>query len=68
MSAERLFMVHLKGGEPGDKAYEQPVRATSGDVVDSCLVFLGADGSISALFDADAVLRWEEISEDRRSK
>jgi hypothetical protein len=68
MSTERLYMVYLKGGEPGDKTYQQPVRAASGEMVDSCLVFLAADGSISAFFDSAAVLSWKEISEDQLSK
>jgi hypothetical protein len=68
MGTERLYMVYLKGGEPGDKAYEQPVRAASGEMVDSGLVFLAVDGSVAALFASDAVLSWREISEDQLSK
>ena len=68
MSTERLYMVYLKGGEPGDKAYQQPVRAVRGEAVDDYLVFFGSDGSIAGLFLSDIVLRWQEISEDQLSK
>jgi hypothetical protein len=57
MSAERLYMVNLKGGEPQDKAYQQPVRAVTGEIVNGCLTFFAADGSLAAFFDSDAVLK-----------
>ncbi|MGD1104496.1 MAG: hypothetical protein ABSA59_20825 [Terriglobia bacterium] len=68
MSTERLYMVHLKGGELGDTAYQQPVRAVSGKMLDGNLVFLAPDGSIAGYFDSDVVLSWKEISEDELSK
>jgi hypothetical protein len=61
----RLYMVHLKGGEPGDKAYQQPVRAVRAETVDSCLVFFAVDGSIAGLFASDVVQSWQEIDEDQ---
>lgn len=68
MSTDRLYIVHLKGGQPGDKAYQQPVRAASGEMVDGCLTFLAADGSLAAFFDPGVVLSWHEIKEDDLSK
>jgi hypothetical protein len=64
MNPDRLYMLHLKGGEPGDKAYQQPVRPASGEMVDGCLTFLAADGSLAAFFDSGVVLSWQQISED----
>jgi hypothetical protein len=37
-------MVYLKGGEPGEKAYQQPVRVATGEMVEGCLIFTAADG------------------------
>ena len=68
MSTERLYMVYLKGGEPGDKAYQQPVRAISGEMLDGWLLFMTADGSPAAFFDSSNVLSWREITEEELSK
>ena len=68
VSINRLYMVNLKGGEPGDKAYQQPVRAATGEMANGCLTFLAADGSLAAFFDSDVVLSWREIREDELSK
>jgi hypothetical protein len=67
MGIDRLFMVQLAGGQPDDKAYQQPVRAASFEKSENGLVFLTSDGSLAAYFDLGAILGWREIVEDGNS-
>jgi hypothetical protein len=37
-------------------------------MVEGCLIFTAADGSLAAFFDSDTVLNWQEVGEDEISK
>jgi hypothetical protein len=61
---EKLFMVYLNGAEdPMDLAYQQPVRASRVEVLEDCLSFFKADGTLAAFFGKSAVHGWREIKE-----
>jgi hypothetical protein len=61
---EKLFMVYLNGAEdPMDLAYQQPVRASRVEASEGSLVFVAADGTLSAFFALSAVRCWREINE-----
>jgi len=61
---ERLFIVYLNGAQdPMDEVYQQPVRASTVEVVDGCLVFTLSDGTLSAFFDLSAVRNWREADQ-----
>jgi hypothetical protein len=64
--AEKLYMVQLKGAQDQqDRAYRQPVRASSVEVSSDTLIFSHADGTLSAFFDISVVSSWAEVDESQ---
>ncbi|MGB2779541.1 MAG: hypothetical protein WA857_06335 [Candidatus Acidiferrum sp.] len=66
--ADKWFVVELTGGEPGDPAYVQPVKAEQVLEDAEYLRFVQADGSLGGLFPKSTVRSWREATVNESSR
>ncbi|MGB6599056.1 MAG: hypothetical protein WBE70_18215 [Candidatus Acidiferrum sp.] len=60
--SDHWFVVELTGGEPGDPAYVQPVKAEQMLEDAEYLHFVQADGSLCGLFLKSIVRSWRKAT------